>query len=121
MSFTIIEIVGGLWTNSLAILSDALHDFGDSIALIVSLVAEKKLKKPADTKRTYGYQRLSLFSAIFAGVVLLAGSLFILSEAIPRLLNPEHTNAPGMIGLAILGIVVNGLGVWRLKRGQSQK
>ena len=118
--FTIIEIVGGLWTNSLAILSDALHDFGDSIALIVSLVAEKKAKKPADTKRTYGYQRLSLFSAIFAGVVLLAGSLFILSEAIPRLLNPEHTNASGMIGLAILGIVVNGLGVWRLKRGQSQ-
>ncbi len=118
--FTIIEIVGGLWTNSLAILSDALHDFGDSIALIVSLVAEKKAKKPADTKRTYGYQRLSLFSAIFAGVVLLAGSLFILSEAIPRLLNPEHTNAPGMIGLAILGIVINGLGVWRLKRGQSQ-
>lgn len=120
VAFTIIEVVGGLWTNSLAILSDALHDFGDSVALITSLIAEKKAKKPADTKRTYGYQRLSLFSAVFAGIVLVAGSLFILSEAIPRLLNPEHTNAQGMIGLAVLGIVVNGLGMWRLKRGQSQ-
>lgn len=120
VTFTIIEVVGGLWTNSLAILSDALHDFGDSVALITSLIAEKKAKKPADTKRTYGYQRLSLFSAVFAGIVLVAGSLFILSEAIPRLLNPEHTNAQGMIGLAVLGIVVNGLGMWRLKRGQSQ-
>ncbi len=120
VSFTIIEIIGGLWTNSLAILSDALHDFGDSIALITALVAEKKAKKPADAKRTYGYQRLSLFSALFAGIVLVAGSLFILSVAIPRLLNPEHINAPGMIGLAIVGITINGIGMWRLKKGQSQ-
>ncbi|HNP75285.1 MAG TPA: cation diffusion facilitator family transporter [bacterium] len=120
VSFTIIEIIGGIWTNSLAILSDALHDFGDSIALITSWIAERKAKKPADIKRTYGYQRLSLFSSVFAGVVLVAGSLFILSQTIPRLLNPEHTNAPGMIGLAILGIVVNGLAVLRLKQGQSQ-
>ncbi len=120
ITFTIVEIVGGLWTNSLAILSDALHDFGDSVALIVSLIAEKKAKRPADEKRTYGYQRLSLLSALFAGIVLVGGSLFILSETIPRLLNPEHTNAPGMIGLAIVGIVVNGLSMWRLKQGQSQ-
>lgn len=120
IAFTIIEIIGGLWTNSLAILSDALHDFGDSVALIVALIAEKKAKKPADEKRTYGYQRLSLLSALFSGIVLIGGSLFILSKAIPRLLNPEHTNAPGMIGLAIVGIIVNGLGMWRLKQGQSQ-
>lgn len=120
VAFTIIEIVGGLWTNSLAILSDALHDFGDSIALITSLFAEKKAKKRADTKRTYGYQRFSLFSSLFAAIVLVSGSLFILAKAIPRLINPEHTNAQGMIGLAVVGIVVNGLGMWRLKRGQSQ-
>ncbi len=118
--FVIIEIIGGLWTNSLAILSDALHDFGDSIALATSLVAEKKAKKPADLKRTYGYQRLSLFAALFAGVVLVTGSLFIIAQAIPRLINPEHSNATGMIGIAIVGIFINGLGVWRLKRGQSQ-
>ncbi len=118
--FTIIEIIGGLWTNSLAILSDALHDFGDSIVLIVSLTAEKKAKNTADSKRTYGYQRLSLFSALLAGIVLFAGSIFILSEAVPRLLNPENVKAHGMIGIAILGIVVNFIGVWRLKKGRSQ-
>lgn len=120
ITFTIIEIIGGLWTNSLAILSDALHDFGDSIVLIISWIAERKSQKPADAKQTYGYQRLSLCSAFFAGVVLLIGSLFILAQAIPRLLNPEHTNAAGMIGIAIVGLVANGLGVWRLKQGKSQ-
>lgn len=120
ITFTIIEFVGGLWTNSVAILSDALHDFGDSFALIVALIAEKKAKKPADKKRTYGYQRLSLLSALFTGIILVGGSLFVLSMAIPRLLNPEHTNAPGMIGLAIVGILVNGFGIWRLKQGQGQ-
>ena len=118
--FTIIEVVGGLLTNSLAILSDALHDFGDTIALATSWLAEKKAKAPADGKRTYGYQRLSLFSALFTGIVLVSGSLFILYEAIPRVSNPEYTNAQGIVGLAIIGIIINGLGVWRLKQGQSQ-
>lgn len=120
VAFTIIEVVGGLWINSLAILSDALHDFGDSIALVVSLLAERKAERPADEKRTYGYQRLSLLAALFSGIVLMAGSLFILSEAIPRLFKQEHTNAQGMIALAIVGIVVNGLSMWKLKKGQSQ-
>ncbi|NOY14785.1 MAG: cation transporter [bacterium] len=120
LGFTIIEVIGGLWTNSLAILSDALHDLGDSIALIASWIAEKKAKKPADAKRTYGYQRLSLFAALFAAFILLFGSLFILSQAVSRILNPEHSKAGGMIGLALVGILINGLGMWRLKRGQSQ-
>jgi len=120
IAFTVIEVAGGLWTNSLAILSNALHDFGDSVALIVSLVAERKARKPADEKRTYGYQRLSLLSALFSGIILVAGSLFILHEALPRLSSPQHTNAPGMIGLAIVGIVVNGLSMWKMKQGQSQ-
>lgn len=119
ISFTIIEVIGGLWTNSLAILSDALHDFGDSVALIASWVLERMAKKKADAKRTFGYQRLSLFSALFAAIVLSAGSLFILSEAIPRLLSPEHVNAQGMLGLAIIGIIFNGFGFFRLKKGAS--
>lgn len=117
--FTVIELVGGLWTNSLTILSDALHDFGDSLTLISSWVVERKAKKEPDTKRTFGYQRLSLFAALFTALVLTAGSLFILSRAIPRLINPEHVNANGMILLAIIGITINGAGVLRLKRGQS--
>ncbi len=120
IAFTIIEVVGGIWTNSLAILSDALHDFGDSIALVISLVAEKKAKKIPDSKKTYGYGRYSLFSALFMGGVLVAGSLLILSETIPRLLKPEHTNATGMLLIAVVGIVANGIGMLRLKQGQSQ-
>lgn len=120
VSFTIIEIVGGLLTNSLAILSDALHDLGDSVALITSLIAEKKAKKPADLKRTYGYQRLSLFSAVFTAIILIAGSFFIISEAIPRLFNPKTPNATGMMIIAIIGILANGVGMLKLRTGRSQ-
>lgn len=118
--FTIIEIIGGLLTNSLALLADALHDFADSFALIVAWYAEKQAKKPATSKMTFGYRRLSLLSAIFAIIVLIAGSLFILSQAIPRLINPEPVNAEGMVLIAILGITINGLGYFRLKKGMSQ-
>ncbi|MBR9683096.1 cation transporter [Candidatus Woesearchaeota archaeon] len=120
VTFTIIEIIGGLWTNSLAILSDALHDFGDSVALISGWFLDKKSRqKKPDTKRTYGYQRLSLLSALFSGIVLVGGSLFILAKAIPRLLNPEHVNSTGMIGIAIVGILFNGLGFWRMHKGKN--
>ncbi|MBR9707672.1 MAG: cation transporter, partial [Candidatus Diapherotrites archaeon] len=95
VSFTILELVGGLWTNSLTILSDALHDFGDSIALIVAWVLEKKSGKAHDPRHTFGYHRLSLLSALFAAIVLISGSFLILSAAIPRLFNPEHVNATG--------------------------
>lgn len=119
ISFTILEIIGGLWTNSLAILSDALHDLGDSIALISSYFFEKQSQKKPDIKKTFGYQRLSLVSALLTAIVLTSGSIYILSQAIPRLLNPEHVNAGGMIGLAIIGVTINGIGVFRLKSGQS--
>lgn len=119
VTFTIIEIIGGLWTNSLAILSDALHDLGDSIVLISSWVLERKSTAPADKKRTFGYRRLSLVSALLSAAVLVGGSLFILSQAIPRLINPEHVYAPGMIGLAIVGLIFNGIGFYRLKKGSS--
>lgn len=118
--FTIIEIIGGILTNSLALLADALHDFADSFALIIAWYAEKQAKKPATSKMTFGYRRLSLLSAIFAIIVLIAGSLFILSQAIPRLINPEPVNAEGMVLIAVLGITINGLGYFRLKKGLSQ-
>ena len=119
ISFTIIELVGGLLTNSLAILSDALHDFGDSLVLGLALYAEKKSQKGPDQKRTFGYARLSVFSALASGAVLVGGSLFILSAAIPRLLSPETVNAPGMMVLAVFGIFFNALGALRLRKGEG--
>lgn len=117
--FTIIELIGGIWTNSLTIMSDALHDFGDSVTLTTAWIAEKTAQKKPDTRRTFGYQRISLFSALLSAIVLVTGSLFILSRAVPRLMNPEHVNVTGMALLAIIGITFNGIAVLRLKKGQD--
>jgi cobalt-zinc-cadmium efflux system protein len=119
IAFTILEIFGGFWTNSLVILSDALHDFGDSIALLVSWLFERGARKSPDTSRTFGYQRLSLFSALFSAMVLIGGSIVIISQAIPRILDPETVNATGMVGIAIIGILFNSMGFFLLKRGES--
>ncbi|PVX24548.1 MAG: cation transporter [Candidatus Bathyarchaeum sp.] len=119
IAFTVLEIVGGFWTNSLAILSDALHDFGDSIALLVSWLFERGAKRSPDSSRTFGYQRLSLFSALFSASILIGGSIVIIFQAIPRLLNPETVNATGMVGIAVVGIMFNGAGFFLLKKGES--
>lgn len=119
ITFTVLEILGGFWTNSLAILSDALHDFGDSIALLVSWLFERGAKRSPDTSRTFGYQRLSLFSAVISSSILIGGSFIIIFQALPRLLNYEEVNASGMLGIAVIGIIFNGAGFFLLKRGES--
>ena len=113
--FTFIEFFGGLLTNSLAILSDALHDFGDSLVLFLAWFAEKKSQKEPDIKKTFGYKRLSLFSAIFTSLVLVSGSTLILIKAIPRLLHPQVVNSQLMIYIAIVGVICNGIGTLKLK------
>ncbi|MEP3388443.1 MAG: cation diffusion facilitator family transporter [Reichenbachiella sp.] len=119
LSFTIIEIIGGLYTNSLAILSDALHDLGDSLSLGLSWYFQNLSKKGRTKTFSYGYKRFSLLGAIINSIVLVAGSIFILTKAIPQLFNPEETDAEGMLYLAILGIVVNGAAVFKLRKGES--
>src|SRR3989338_8116987 len=107
--FAVVELAVGLWPNSLAILSDALHDFGDSITLFIAWVLERAARKPADQKRTFGYQRLSLFSSFLTALILFGGSLFILGKAVMRLFQPAAVNANGMLLLAIPGILLNGV------------
>lgn len=119
LSFAIIEAVGGVLTNSMAILSDALHDLGDSLSLGFAWYFQKKSQKGRDARYSYGYKRFSLMGAIINSMVLLAGSVIILREAIPRILNPQDIHAGGMILLAVLGICVNGAAVLRLKKGSS--
>jgi len=119
LSFTVIEVIGGLYTNSLAILSDALHDLGDSLSLGLSWYFQKLSKKGRTKKFSYGYKRFSLLGAIINSIVLVAGSIFILTKAIPELFNPGETNVQGMLYLAILGIVVNGAAVLKLRKGES--
>lgn len=117
--FTILEIIGGLWTNSIAILSDALHDLGDSFSLGLAWFLNKYSHRAADEKFSYGYRRFSLLAALINTIVLIVGSIFILSEAIPRIFDPQHSNAQGMVFLAIAGILINGIAVFRLKGGSS--
>jgi cobalt-zinc-cadmium efflux system protein len=120
LSFTLLEIVGGLWTNSIAILSDALHDLGDSVALGLSWYLANVSQKKRDDKFSYGYKRFSLLGALISSLILLVGSTIILFEAIPRLFHPENVHVEGMIFLAILGVAVNGAAVLRLRSGSTQ-
>ncbi|MEC8339824.1 MAG: cation diffusion facilitator family transporter [Nanoarchaeota archaeon] len=117
--FTIIEFIGGYLTNSVAIMSDALHDLGDTFSLGLAWFLEKFSSKKRTNKFSYGYKRFSLLGAFINAVILLLGSLFILSEAIPRIINPEASNAQGMLILAIFGIIVNGYAVYKTSKGKT--
>lgn len=119
LSFTLIEVAGGWWTNSMAILSDAVHDFGDTLAILSAILLERYSKKAANQRYPYGYGRYSLLAALLTSFVLLLGSVGILYEAIPRLMQPESVNSQGMFLLAILGLIVNGAAVFQLRGGSS--
>jgi cobalt-zinc-cadmium efflux system protein len=118
-AFTGIEIIGGLWTNSVAILSDAVHDSGDCLALGLAWYLQRLAQRQPDARFTYGYRRLSSLGALITGVVLIGGLGFIGWEAIQRLRSPEDVKAPGIIGLAIVGVIFNGAAVLRLSGGRS--
>lgn len=117
--FAMLEIVGGLYTNSVAILSDALHDFGDSLSLGLAYYFHKKSAKKRDDFFSYGYKRFSLLGAFINSLVLIIGSIFILEEAVKRLVNPEQANAKGMLILALIGIAINGIAMLRLRSGST--
>jgi cobalt-zinc-cadmium efflux system protein len=116
--FTVVEIVGGIFTNSLAILSDALHDLGDTIALGISWRLEHLSERGRSSRFSYGYKRFSLLGAVTSSLILVAGSVFIVTRAVPRIIHPEEVHAEGMLILAIIGIAVNGVAVWRLHGGE---
>lgn len=118
-AFALIEGLGGLVTNSVAILSNAVHDLGDSLSLFGAYVSERSSHRAPDEKRTYGYRRLAMISAFANATALFSASLLIVTKAIPRLFTPEAVNSAGMVGLSIFGIVFNTLGVVRLRRGNS--
>ena len=119
LGFAVIELVGGLMTNSVAILSDALHDFGDALSLGVAWYLQKVSGRPRDHFYSYGYRRFSLLGALVVSSVLLIGVALVLRESVERLMAPEAANAKGMLLLAILGVAINGFAALRVKRGNS--
>lgn len=117
--FAIFEIAGGIYTNSMAIITDALHDLGDSISLGVAWHLHKVSTKKEDHKYSFGYRRFSLLGAVINSLILVIGSVFILLETIPRLINPEQPDAKGMIIIAVIGLLVNGAAVFKLRKGKT--
>jgi cobalt-zinc-cadmium efflux system protein len=119
LAFTVLEVVGGFYVNSVSILSDALHDLGDSLSLGISWYLHNHSKKGADAKFTFGYGRFSLLGALINSVILVVGSIFVITEAVKRLIHPEAADARGMLLFAIIGIAVNGYAAFRLSGGKS--
>ncbi len=117
--FTVIEFIGGWLTNSTAIMADAVHDLGDSLSISLAWLLGKLSEKESTSQFSYGYRRFSLLGAFINGVVLIAGSIWVLSEAIPKLFKPEMPVVEGMFGLAILGVAVNGYAVFKLRSGKT--
>ncbi|KGN99910.1 cobalt transporter [Porphyromonas macacae] len=119
LGFALIELIGGILTGSIAILSDALHDFGDSISLGVAWRLEHLAKKGRDSHYSYGYKRFSLLGAIFISSVLIIGSVFVIYASIQRLMAPKEPNVQGMVILAVVGVLVNGFAAFRLSGSHS--
>lgn len=119
LCFTFIELLGGLFVNSVAIVSDAIHDFGDCMALGMAWYFQKLGHKGRTTNYNYGFQRFSLLGATLSAMILIAGSAVILSETVTRFFDPEMPNTNGMLLLAFLGVAVNGVAAYRIKSGKS--
>ena len=119
ISFSIFELIGGIFTNSISIMSDAVHDFGDALSIGISLVLEKLSKKKPDEKYTYGYARYSVLGALITTIVLTVGSIFVILGGINRILNPVTINYNGMIIFAIFGVVINFLAAYFTRDGDS--
>lgn len=121
LAFATIELVGGWYTQSLAVMSDALHDFGDAVSLGVGYVLQMKSTEGPSEKYSYGKRRLSLLSAFISGMVISGGALYIAYESLDSLISghPRDPHGPGMMGLAIFGIAVNGFAAWKLSHGHT--
>jgi len=117
--FSIIELIGGFYSNSVAILSDSLHDFGDALSLAAVWYMQKVSKRPIDENYSYGYKRYSLLGAVFISLILSVGSIFMMIESVKRLMQPQEANAEIMFYLAIFGILINGIAAYRLNKGTS--
>ena len=118
-AFSIFEFFGGLITNSVAILSDSVHDMGDALSIGISFFLEKKSKKHADNKYTYGYVRYSVLGGLITTIILIVGSILVIYNAIGRIINPIEINYEGMIIFAIVGVVLNFIAAYFTKDGES--
>ena len=107
LSFAVFEFFGGLWSGSVAILSDAVHDLGDAAGIGLSWLLERRGKRPPDEVYTYGYGRWSVLGGVLTTLLLLVGSAVVICNAVGRILRPTDIHYDGMIGFAVVGVLVN--------------
>ena len=119
ITFSLFEFFGGLFTNSVAILSDSIHDLGDAISIGISYFLEKKIKKKADKKYTYGYIRYSVLGGVITTSILLVGSILVIISAVKRIFHPVEVNYSGMIIFAIVGVILNFIAAYVTRDGDS--
>jgi cobalt-zinc-cadmium efflux system protein len=119
LMFSIIEIIGGIFTNSTAIIADAFHDFTDAFVIGLAILLEKLSGKKRTSKFSYGYRRFSLLSALGMSIFLLIGSVLMCVSAYNSFLNPKVVNSTGMLWLAVLGILINGFAFLRIKNSSE--
>lgn len=117
--FSIFEFIGGLITNSVAIISDSIHDMGDAMSIGLSFFLEKKSKHKPDDKYTYGYLRYSVLGGLITTTILLVGSLLVIYNSIKRIINPVDIHYNKMILIALFGLVVNFIAAYVTKEGKS--
>lgn len=119
LAFSVFEFIGGVFTNSVAIVSDSIHDIGDAVSIGISYFLEKKSKKQPDKTYTYGYLRYSVIGSVITTLILLVGSVFVIINAVNRILNPQEINYDGMIIFAVIGVSVNFLAAYFTRHGDS--
>lgn len=119
-TITITEIIGGILSGSLALLSDAVHNLSDTIAIALSYYANKIARKPKDFRRTFGYQRAEILSAFINSSVLLAISIILIFEAFKRWRSPEQIDGTLMIIVASIGLIANFVSVFLLEKDSHQ-
>lgn len=121
--FTIFEFVGGWYTNSIAIITDAFHDLGDSLSLGLLYGLAKYSKKTPDKKYTYGYQRFKILGTLFTAISLIAGSIYSIIEGISRIFKPEDVLPEGIFIMALVGVAVNLFSMLKIRKnkGYSEK
>ena len=118
-AFSCFEFAGGVFTNSVAIISDAVHDMGDAVSIGVSYFLEKKSKGQPDEIYTYGYARYSVLGGALTTFILLLSSAIVIYNAVARMINPAEINYDGMIAFAVVGVCVNACGAAVTNKGQS--
>jgi len=118
--FMVAEVAGGILTQSLALLSDAMHMATDVFGVAVAIVAIRLARRPPDLRRTFGYERLEILAAIANAVILFGVGFYILFEAYQRLNHPPQIQSNGMLAIALLGLVVNAFAMWALSSGKDE-